>query len=76
MIGWPELVEGEIHAAAIDADRQDPVRPPAEEWPRMLSGWGATNLVKAKKRLAQAETEYEAKRGVAEQAVEHSNATN
>jgi len=38
-----------------------------------LGGWGATNLVKAKKRLAQAETEYEAKRGVAEQAVEHSN---
>ncbi len=30
-------------------------------------------FVKAKKRLAQAETEYEAKRGVAEQAVEHSN---
>lgn len=38
-----------------------------------LGGWGATDLVKAKKRLARADHEYQAKRSEAEHAVQHTN---
>lgn len=38
-----------------------------------LGGWGATDLVKAKKRLARADRNYQAKRSEAEQAVQNTN---
>lgn len=38
-----------------------------------LGGWGAADLVKAKKRLARADRDYQAKRTGAEKAVEHTN---
>lgn len=39
-----------------------------------LGGWGASDLVKAKKRLARADRDYQAKRTAAEKVVEHTNA--